>query len=154
MVRSLDENLGSRGRPATGLQRQSGLFRDAKRSGLGGQNFVLIHEPLLLQFHRPNSETPQELPPQRPRAIPKRHGGCRRVFNEVAELSIAQQLLGNSDMKTTLVYAKRHAGALTKVVHGYWDRKAALLAARKKTKKKRPRCLQLLATGLLKTVNN
>jgi hypothetical protein len=57
-----------------------------------------------------------------------RHGGCRRVFNEVAELSIAQQLLGNSDMKTTLVYAKRHAGALTKVVHGYWDRKAALPA--------------------------
>ena len=58
-----------------------------------------------------------------------RHGGCRRVFNEVAELSIAQQLLGNSDMKTTLVYAKRQASALTKVVHGYWDRKALLASA-------------------------
>jgi hypothetical protein len=50
------------------------------------------------------------------------------VFNEVAELPIAQQLLGNSDLKTTLVYAKRHAGALTKVVHGYWEKKTALLA--------------------------
>ena len=50
------------------------------------------------------------------------------MFNEVADLSIAQQLLGNSDLKTTLVYAKRHAGALTKVVHGYWKKKATLLA--------------------------
>jgi site-specific recombinase XerD len=57
-----------------------------------------------------------------------RHGGCRRVFNEVAELSVAQQLLGNSDLKTTLVYAKRQASALTKVVHGYWEKKTALLA--------------------------
>ena len=58
-----------------------------------------------------------------------RHGGCRRVFNEVAELSIAQQLLGNSDMKTTLVYAKRQASALTKVVHGYWEKRDLLLAS-------------------------
>jgi site-specific recombinase XerD len=57
-----------------------------------------------------------------------RHGGCRRVFNEVAELPIAQQLLGNSDLKTTLVYAKRHASALTKVAHKYWERKPSLLA--------------------------
>ncbi|MBI3294423.1 MAG: tyrosine-type recombinase/integrase [Deltaproteobacteria bacterium] len=57
-----------------------------------------------------------------------RHGGCRRVFNENGELNIAQQLLGNSDLKTTLVYAKRQASALTKVVHGYWEKKASLLA--------------------------
>ncbi len=38
-----------------------------------------------------------------------RHGGCRRVFNHVGEIPIAQQLLGNSDLKTTLIYAKRHA---------------------------------------------
>lgn len=57
------------------------------------------------------------------------------MFNEVAELSIAQQLLGNSDLKTTLVYAKRHAGALTKVVHGYWDKRGALPPADCKNEK-------------------
>ena len=56
------------------------------------------------------------------------HGGCRRVFNEVGEIPIAQQLLGNADLKTTLVYAKRRASALTKVAHDYWGKKAALLA--------------------------
>jgi integrase len=58
-----------------------------------------------------------------------RHGGCRWVFNKGGDLSIAQQLLGNSDLKTTLVYAKRHASALTDVVHGYWDKKKTALLA-------------------------
>ena len=49
-----------------------------------------------------------------------RHGGCRRVFNHAPDTAVAQQLLGNSDLKTTLVYAKRHASALTTVAHGYW----------------------------------
>jgi integrase len=57
-----------------------------------------------------------------------RHGGCRRVFNEVSDIPIAQQLLGNADLKTTLVYAKRHASALTKVAHDYWQKKPGLLA--------------------------
>lgn len=52
-----------------------------------------------------------------------RHGGCRRVFNEVGELPVVQQLLGNVDLKTTLVYAKRQASALTEVAHRQWDRK-------------------------------
>ncbi len=37
-----------------------------------------------------------------------RHGGCRRVYNATnGDLAIAQQLLGNTDMESTLVYAKR-----------------------------------------------
>jgi hypothetical protein len=51
-----------------------------------------------------------------------RHGGCRRVFNEAGELPVAQQLLGNSDLKTTLIYAKRKASALTDVVHRHWEK--------------------------------
>ena len=53
-----------------------------------------------------------------------RHGGCRRVYNqEGGDLAVAQQLLGNSDLKSTLVYAKRDANALTQVAHKHWDRK-------------------------------
>ncbi len=51
-----------------------------------------------------------------------RHGGCRRVYNEAGELPVAQQLLGNSDMKTTLIYAKRKASALTDVAHRHWEK--------------------------------
>ena len=52
-----------------------------------------------------------------------RHGGCRRIYNEHGDLSIAQQMLGNSDLKTTLIYAKRQASALTQVAQSHWDRK-------------------------------
>jgi integrase len=51
-----------------------------------------------------------------------RHGGTRNVYNETGDLSIAQQLLGNSDMETTLVYARRHKGALTKLAESHWGR--------------------------------
>lgn len=52
-----------------------------------------------------------------------RHGGCRRVYNIVPDTAVAQQLLGNSDLKTTLVYAKRHASALTEVAQKFWENK-------------------------------
>ena len=51
-----------------------------------------------------------------------RHGGCRRVYNQVPDTAVAQQLLGNSDLKTTLVYAKRHASALTEVAKKFWEK--------------------------------
>jgi integrase len=40
-----------------------------------------------------------------------RHGGCRRVYNATKDLALAQMLLGNADMDSTLVYAKRDKGA-------------------------------------------
>ena len=54
-----------------------------------------------------------------------RHGGCRRVLNqERGDLGVAQQLLGNSSLKTTLFYAKRDASALTDVAQKHWDRRS------------------------------
>jgi integrase len=51
-----------------------------------------------------------------------RHGGCRTTYNESGgDISVAQQLLGNSDLKSTLVYAKREAAALNKVVNKRWE---------------------------------
>ena len=59
-----------------------------------------------------------------------RHGGCRRVYNqEGGDLAVAQQLLGNSDLKSTLVYAKRDASALTQVAQKHWDKKNLRLVA-------------------------
>jgi integrase len=49
-----------------------------------------------------------------------RHGGCRNLYNEVPDLAVAQQLLGNTSLKTTTIYAKRHKGALTQVAHAKW----------------------------------
>jgi integrase len=54
-----------------------------------------------------------------------RHGGTRRVYNETGDLAIAQQLLGNTDLDTTLVYAKRQKDALTKVAAQHWSRSQA-----------------------------
>lgn len=51
-----------------------------------------------------------------------RHGGCRAVYNETGDLSIAAQLLGNSDMETVQVYAKRDKGALKKLTKAHWTR--------------------------------
>jgi len=53
-----------------------------------------------------------------------RHGGTRNVYNETGDLAVAQQLLGNSDLQTTLVYAKREKSALTKVATAHWERRA------------------------------
>jgi integrase len=41
-----------------------------------------------------------------------RHGGCRRVYNATKDLAVAQMLLGNADMNSTLVYAKRDKSAV------------------------------------------
>jgi len=50
-----------------------------------------------------------------------RHGGTRRVYNSTnGDLAIAQQLLGNTDLKSTLIYDKRDKGALRKVVKMQW----------------------------------
>lgn len=62
-----------------------------------------------------------------------RHGGCRRVYNEGGDLAVAQQLLGNSDLKSTLVYAKRSASALTEVAQKHWATKSNLIASDCKT---------------------
>ena len=50
-----------------------------------------------------------------------RHGGTRRLYNENGDLSVAQQVLGNSDIQTVMVYAKRSAKALTDVSHRHWS---------------------------------
>jgi len=50
-----------------------------------------------------------------------RHGGTRRVFNATnGDLSIAKQLLGNTDLKSTLVYAQRDKTALKGVAQNQW----------------------------------
>ena len=51
-----------------------------------------------------------------------RHGGCRNLYNQVPDLAVAQQLLGNTSIKTTTIYAKRHKGALTQVAQAKWAR--------------------------------
>jgi len=106
------------------------VFKALYKEGASGLIFELSGKPIpfcIIQSHFNRSFKRAELPYRGTHVM--RHGGCRRVFNEVGELSIAQQLLGNSDLKTTLVYAQRHAGALTDVVHGYWDKKKSSLLA-------------------------
>ena len=51
-----------------------------------------------------------------------RHGGCRNLYNQVPDTSVAQQLLGNSSLETTLIYAKRSKSALTKVARDQWKK--------------------------------
>lgn len=50
-----------------------------------------------------------------------RHGGCRRVFNSSGELALAQQVLGNKDMRSVLVYAQRHTNALNEYAKAEWQ---------------------------------
>ena len=104
----------------------AGLWRE----GSTGLVFTTDAEPIpykTIQCHYDASFKKAGLPYRGTHVM--RHGGCRRVFNEVGEIPIAQQLLGNVDMKTTLIYAKRHASALTKVAHQYWEKKPTLLAS-------------------------
>jgi integrase len=49
-----------------------------------------------------------------------RHGGTCKIYNEVPDLEVASQLLGNRSLDTVQVYAKRMKGALTQVCKGYW----------------------------------
>jgi integrase len=51
-----------------------------------------------------------------------RHGGTRKAYNKTGDLAIAAQLLGNTDIKTVLVYAQRDKAALTKFVQSEWTK--------------------------------
>jgi integrase len=54
-----------------------------------------------------------------------RHGGCRNLYNESGDLSVAQQLLGDKSEQATKVYARRRASALTSVAQEHWEEKAS-----------------------------
>jgi integrase len=50
-----------------------------------------------------------------------RHGGGRRLFDSTnGDWGAVKQLLGNSDMKSVMVYAKRSSKALTDVSKAQW----------------------------------
>ena len=49
-----------------------------------------------------------------------RHGGTSRVYNLNGDASIAQQILGNKDIKTTMIYSHRKKSALTEVAQKEW----------------------------------
>lgn len=50
-----------------------------------------------------------------------RHGGCSVTYNETNDIDIAAQLLGNKDLRTVRIYAKRDAGALKKFTQSLWQ---------------------------------
>jgi integrase len=52
-----------------------------------------------------------------------RHGGCRNLYNESGDLSVAAQLLGDKSEQATKVYARRKASALTEVAETHWQEK-------------------------------
>jgi integrase len=54
-----------------------------------------------------------------------RHGGCRRLYEKNSDLEIAKQLLGNTGLKSTLVYAKKSNAALSKAVSSEWKKKSS-----------------------------
>ena len=49
-----------------------------------------------------------------------RHGGCRLILNRTGDLSLAQQVLGNKDLKTVQVYAQRDTQALNQYAQKVW----------------------------------
>jgi integrase len=50
-----------------------------------------------------------------------RHAGCQLAYNATGDLALAQQLLGNADLQSTLVYAKRDKTALRDFVKTQWE---------------------------------
>lgn len=51
-----------------------------------------------------------------------RHGGTRNYFNKAnGDLAIAQQILGNTSLDSTLVYAKRNTNALNQLARKEWE---------------------------------
>jgi integrase len=58
-----------------------------------------------------------------------RHGGCRLVFNRTGDISMAQQILGNRDLKTVQVYAQRETKALNGYAEQLWKNHHESLAA-------------------------
>lgn len=51
-----------------------------------------------------------------------RHGGTRHLYNQYPDLALAGQLLGNSDISTISVYAKRDKRALFNVSKELWEK--------------------------------
>lgn len=51
-----------------------------------------------------------------------RHGGCRNLYNESGDLSVAQQLLGDKSEEAARVYAQRKVSALTDVADVHWQK--------------------------------
>lgn len=49
-----------------------------------------------------------------------RHGGCSRVYNQVVDIEVAKQHLGNQSTQTTMIYAKRSTAALTEFAAAEW----------------------------------
>lgn len=45
-----------------------------------------------------------------------RHGGCNFYYNMTGDLSVAKEVLGNSDMKTVQVYAERNPKAVKSLI--------------------------------------
>ena len=54
-----------------------------------------------------------------------KRAGCRNLYNESGDLSVAQQLLGDKSEQATKVYARRKASALTEVASEHWEQKVA-----------------------------
>ena len=49
----------------------------------------------------------------------------REILTKGVDLAIAQQLLGNADLESTLVYAKRDKAALRNLVRKDWESRKA-----------------------------
>ena len=56
-----------------------------------------------------------------------RHGGCRNLYNESGDLSVAQQLLGDKSEEAARVYAQRRVSALTEVAEVHWQKKQEIV---------------------------
>lgn len=52
-----------------------------------------------------------------------RHGGCRRLYRKTKNLETAQQLLGNTNIKNTIVYTETKGEALATAVRREWKSK-------------------------------
>jgi integrase len=52
-----------------------------------------------------------------------RHGGCRDHYRKNENLEIAQQLLGNTNIKNTIIYTESKGEALAKSIRREWKKK-------------------------------
>ncbi len=52
-----------------------------------------------------------------------RHGGCRDHYRKNENLEIAQQLLGNTNIKNTIIYTENKSEALAKSIRREWRKK-------------------------------
>lgn len=54
-----------------------------------------------------------------------RHGGCRDHYRKNENLQIAQQLLGNANLKNTVIYTENKGEALARSVRREWRKRKA-----------------------------